>query len=150
MLISPKESDSVFIAMQLKLFAILVLLIPAIRSGGAILDLATGLSNDTMPCCKVVEVKTCCGEVIVEKVCETTGTEVCHCMDKPKDPPEPLPTPIMPTSISDLMFSIPEIGELIVWDISAEPAKLDFAADEFGQLTPSHNETQAILGIWRI
>lgn len=74
----------------------------------------------------------------------------CDCMSAPADLPIPLPTPLLPLTIGDLITEIPETAELVLLNLLEDTTpSISIKTEIFGSI-PSHNSTQAILGIWRL
>ena len=136
--------------MNYRLLAILLILLPAIRSIGSVADIMGSANSCQEPtCCSVVETITCCGLVTTEEVCSVSGGS-CECIAAPADLPNPTPTPTIPLTLSDLILGIPETEELIVFrDYDDQPRSITIAL-EHSHRFPSNNTAQAILGVWRL
>lgn len=96
-------------------------------------------------CCQVVETKTCCGETVQEMRCGKTGGRECLCGLQPGDS-EPAPDAPRPTERN-------EIAPVLVALIASV---IDLPTPIRSQIPPvapavsrTHNETQALLCIWR-
>ena len=96
-------------------------------------------------CCHLVEKTTCCGETVREMRCGRTGGHECFCGVEPRDS-EPAPEAPRPTDRN-------EIAPVLVTLIGVV---IDLPTPVRSQIPPAspaivrtHNETQALLCIWR-
>jgi len=133
--------------MNLRVLAILLILLPALRGVGYLSVQASG--NDHTLCCKVVEVVSCCGEVSLEEICSQSVSD-CDCVAAPGDLPFPSPTPILPLTLGDLILDIPEPTEVISITLFDDQSASINQSIEQSRTVPTHNQAQAILGIWRL
>lgn len=97
-------------------------------------------------CCVVVETTTCCGEAVSEVRCARSGGGACQCVS-PADPDSNVPTPATPESgeSGPALFAAARTGFALPLD--REMRSLGRSA----MVAPgrTHNETQALLCIWR-
>lgn len=125
-----------------------VLLIPLLLIQQLALPLAASgapAASCAVPsCCEIVETTTCCGEVIAEQRCGRTGGE-CRCEAAPEDTP-PAPAPRAPGEQNDAgpIFLVRTARAL---DLLA-PVRAS-ARRAAPAIHRSHNETRALLCIWR-
>lgn len=131
--------------MPLRVLLILMLLVQQSVLPAAVSSVAQIEECVETSCCQVVETKTCCGETARETRCCKTGGHDCLCglasgdsEPAPDAPPPPDRTEIAPIfaapvgSVIDLPRPIRSQGP------PAPPA-----------IARTHNETQALLCIWR-
>ena len=100
-------------------------------------------------CCTTVERVSCCGERVVEQVCGKAGG-ACHCASAPTDVPNPRPEAPQPRSERETLVAVPSPPVQGVTYTEADgAARPKFATDESRLANKTHNEIQALLGIWR-
>ena len=75
---------------------------------------------------------------------------VCKCIIKSPKRPAPIPTPMVPMGIGDLMRGVSESGEILGISLAIETTPTYPLPFERVVVPTPHNESQAILGIWRI
>lgn len=131
--------------MPLRLILILMLLVqqlalPAVVSGAAQAEECVETS-----CCQVVESKTCCGETVREMRCGKTGGIECLCGLQPGDS-EPAPEAPRPAERNDIA---PALVALVGSVIDLPRPVRAQAPPALPAIVRSHNETQALLCIWR-
>jgi hypothetical protein len=131
--------------MPLRLVLILTLLVqqlalPAVGSSSG--QVAACLEAS---CCLVVETETCCGGVVREMRCGKTGGSVCLCGLEPGDP-EPTPEAPRPSERQELA---PIVAALLGSAIDLPTTVASQAPPAALAIVRSHNETQALLCIWR-
>jgi len=116
-----------------------------------------GAASDAMPaevctttsCCTTVERVSCCGERVVERVCGKTGG-ACHCASAPSDTPKPRPEAPQPRSERETLVAVPSSPVQSIACLDADGAcRPLFATSESRLASKTHNEIQALLGIWR-
>ncbi len=101
-------------------------------------------------CCTPVERTNCCGEPTIETVCHRSGGE-CRCGvdDRREDAPTSPATP--PTTdrevLSWVLIAPVELVAFGADDLTLTRQPTGTASERFAGLT--HNEIQALLGIWR-
>ena len=102
-----------------------------------------------LACDQVVEITTCCGEVVLQMVCEQTPQDCC-CQAGPTDQDSPLPQPpATPPSAGETFFALP-------------PRVIGSQDGPFGGVNPlglwtssrlgahqSHNQRLALTCVWR-
>lgn len=100
-------------------------------------------------CCTTVERVSCCGERIVEQVCGKSGG-ACHCASAPTDSPDPRPEAPQPRTERETLVAVPSppVHGVAYTDADCAHQSL-FAAGESRLAGKTHNEIQALLGIWR-
>lgn len=131
--------------MRLQLILILTLVAQQIGLPIAIAG-ANGAGCAAPSCCVIVTKTGCCGEVVVETECvEADGA--CRCDlepgDSDTDPKAPHPQrnwrhagPLFATSAIGQVFNLPQ--RALTWSRAMQPAP-----------NSTHNETQALLCVWR-
>ena len=132
--------------MNYRLLAILLILLPGIRGLGAL----TAQSNEhgSTACCSTIETTTCCGQVAIETICARSGGE-CECAARPTDLPAPAPISLFVQTLGQLYHQFPELVELSSFLVDEQPQVFARGFDYTTKLR-THNDTQAILGIWRL
>jgi len=130
--------------MGLRLLAILMLLIQPVWLVAA---RGAGAGCGVWSCCLVEVTTSCCGERVVETVCRHTGGE-CLCAAPGEAPrPEDAPAPRTERDAPTQLF----VGGGAAIDL----APSDAGTPRCGLVAPAslagrtHNEVQALLGIWR-
>jgi hypothetical protein len=116
------------------------LALPAVGSSAAL-----GVKCDEPSCCRIIDTTTCCGEVVQEIRCGKTGGE-CLCHFQPDDS-EPAPKAPRPT---DRLETAPVFVTLVGNGFDVPVARHVRTLPASPAITRSHNETQALLCIWRI
>jgi hypothetical protein len=97
-------------------------------------------------CCEVVVQASCCGEPLIEQ--EQDHRDACRCGMSSNDDPEPTPNAPMPrTEVGAVVVLVELTGETIDEDAARAPRR----APEPVILSAlrTHNETQALLSVWR-
>jgi len=108
-----------------------------------------GQACSVYSCCKAVERVSCCGERLVEMVCEQSGG-ACYCDASPSDAPGRSPTlpPVRGEREIPVLIHTPLAGSIVFDGLESRRPSLGTAGR--GVLHDwSHNRTQALLGIWR-
>jgi hypothetical protein len=131
--------------MPLRCLLILTLLVqqlvlPVVLPSSAQIEECIGTS-----CCQILVTKTCCGETVREMRCGRTGGNECLCGLESGDS-EPVPDAPRPpdrTEIAPILAAL--IGSVI--EIPT-PMRLP-ALPAAPAIVRTHNETQALLCIWR-
>jgi hypothetical protein len=131
------------LGMSLRLLLILTVLVQQLSLPAVLLG--TGAERcTTTGCCDVVQTTTCCGEVVEEMRCHKSGG-ACLCATSSHEPEAPaLPGP-------------PDRGDLVSLFIASaagcmlEPVGATSVSVRPASMTirRSHNETRALLCIWR-
>jgi hypothetical protein len=100
-------------------------------------------------CCTTVERVSCCGERIVEQICGKSGG-ACHCASAPTDTPDPRPEAPQPRTERETLVAVPSppVHSVVYTDADGN-LRPPFAAGESRLAGKTHNEIQALLGIWR-
>lgn len=131
--------------MPIRLILILTLLVQQLALPVAMSSAAQAEECVETSCCQVVETKSCCGETIREMQCGKTGGHECLCGLQPGDP-EPAPEAPRPSERNEITpVLIALTGSVIELP---KPARLQ-APPATLALVRTHNETQALLCIWR-
>lgn len=130
--------------MPLRLFLILALLVQQLALPAAVSAASqAGVCVDAS-CCQVVEMKSCCGETIREMRCGKTGGQ-CLCAVEPGNS-EPVPNAPRPTDWNEIAPVLVGLRASVIDGL--EPARLH-ALPAAPAIVRTHNETQALLCIWR-
>ncbi|MBZ0171411.1 MAG: hypothetical protein K8E66_03435 [Phycisphaerales bacterium] len=134
-----------------RFLAILLLALPGIAGlgGGPASGRTNGHSCGHSGCQDVVVKVSCCGEVIEEQFCPSSGGP-CQCSAAPIPDREPRPDAPLPRSDRESLTAVTAAPGGVV--SMAEP-ELESSGDSFlsfGLLSGlSHNEIQSLLGVWR-
>jgi hypothetical protein len=131
--------------MPLRLILILTLLVQQLALPVAMSSAAQAEECVESSCCQVVETKSCCGETVREMRCGKTGGDECLCGLQPGDS-EPAPQAPRPTDrneVAPALFAL--VGSVI--DLPT-PVRAQ-APPALPAIVRTHNETQALLCIWR-
>ncbi len=129
--------------MLVRILLLLTLLFQQLALPGAI---STAHAADCLStgCCDLVETTTCCGEKVLEHRCGRTGGECLCGVDS--DDSEPVPSAPAPENRNDLV-------QAFITGISAgydlPTAIHPHMPPVFWVIHRTHNETQALLCIWR-
>ncbi len=134
--------------MSTRFLAILILLLPTLSGVGALVR-QDGHAGTASGCCEIVEVVSCCGKVSYEKTCPASGGE-CQCAASPADMPIPSSLPLLPLTLGSMTYKIPPSKELLFEAAVEAPTARLLGIDTLKNNDPSHNQAQAILGVWRI
>jgi len=134
---------------RLWLILLLVWLPMPVRSvGPAGSELASSPCDAARSCCHTVARTTCCGEKVVERLCNKTGGQ-CPCAE-PGNTPGPRPeTPLSQTQ-RDLVVAVPVApGGIVRLTIDEGRHRPHGASDDGPNASLTHNELRALLGVWR-
>jgi len=137
--------------MPLRLLVILVLLASGLPGLGVVRagDQSHHSSCDDAGCHPVAVRTTCCGETIEDAYCSMSGGK-CRCAAAPAPTDQPQPPAPMPRPDRDSLTAIPHTPTTIALVADDESLTSDGLAQSLGLLAGlTHNEIQALLGIWR-
>lgn len=116
-----------------------------IRTGGQ----SHHSSCDDAGCHRVTARTTCCGETIEDAYCPMSRGE-CRCAVAPAPSDQPQPPVPMPRPDRDSLIAIPHAPTTIVLFADDESLASEGLAQSLGLLAGlTHNEIQALLGVWR-
>ena len=120
---------------------------PALWQGAV--SRAPGHSHAEPGCCVRVETTSCCGESVIESVCSKSGGE-CRCVAMPDENPAPVPPAPLPRTDRDSLTAVIEPQPDLLDSPEMDGETVRFTAATFSLLQGrSHNEIQALLGVWR-
>lgn len=130
--------------MRLRVILVLVLILQQLALPAAASSAAQAEECVATSCCQVVETTTCCGEAVREMRCGKTGGQ-CYCGVQ-SDDPDRAPEAPRPAERSELNpVFVASVGSTFDLPKQVKP-KAPLASP---QVSRSHNDTQAILCIWR-
>lgn len=133
-----------------RFFAILLFLLSGLPAVGYGLGSARRTAHNCSEsgCMQTVVRTTCCGDQIEETFCPMSGG-ACTCgVSAPDEAPHPT-APLPQTDHSTLVAIQSCSGESYPLLISTKPIRFRYASSLSALTNYTHNETQAILGIWR-
>ena len=116
---------------------------------GATVQTGSAAQCGPLACDRVVEITTCCGEVVRQMVCGQTP-EDCGCQAKPTDQDSPLPRqPATPPAASETFFAVP--SRIIGWldDPFSGVNPLGLGASSRLRAHQSHNQRHALTCVWQ-
>lgn len=134
-----------------RLLAILLLALPGIAGLGVGGDgkQSNGHSCGHSGCQEVVVNVSCCGEVTEEQICPTSGGP-CECSVSPIPDRKPRPDAPLPRSDRESLTAVTAAPPDVVSMTEPEPESSRDSVLSFSLLSGlSHNEIQALLGVWR-
>jgi hypothetical protein len=131
--------------MPIRLILILTLLVQQLALPSAVFAASQTEECVETSCCQVVETKTCCGETVREMRCGKTGGHECLCGLEPGDS-EPAPEAPRPSERNDI---VPVLVALIGSVIDLPTPIRSQVPPAAPAVVRTHNESQALLCIWR-
>lgn len=131
--------------MPIRLILILTLLVQQLALPAVVFGASQAEECVETSCCQVVETKTCCGETVREMRCGKTGGYECLCGLEPGDS-EPAPEAPRPSERNDI---VPVLVALIGSVIDLPTPIRSQVPPATPAVVRTHNETQALLCIWR-
>jgi len=140
----PRPADILIMGMAVRLLLILTLLVQPLTLGVASIRAGGDDTCVATACCEVLETTTCCGRVVSQMRCGKTG-RTCVCGMTPEDSTPAPETPRAPERTE--MAPIFAAGVGIVLDVRAPALVCPRRTPPACRRT--HNETQALLCIWR-
>lgn len=131
--------------MPLRVILILTLLVQQLALPAAFSSAAQIEECIATSCCQIVDTKTCCGEMVREMRCGKTGGHECLCGLESGDS-EPAPEAPRPTDRNEVTpVLVAPIGSVVDLPRLMRSQVLPAAP----AVVRTHNETQALLCIWR-